>query len=1012
MLWRQGLLGSLLCMILAASGAAQGTTAPPADAADRDYSGELPRIAPTEPKAALATFRVADGFRLDQVAAEPLVVDPIAIAFDENGRMFVVEMRDYSEQAEEHLGRIRLLEDTNGDGIFDQSYVYAEGLSWPTAVACYKGGILVGAPPFIYYFRDDDGDRRADTKELVFKGFGRSNVQGLMNTFEWGLDNRIHGATSSSGASVTREEGASKLAVVQPAQAPSSEPLVLRGRDFAIEPRSMTLEPTSGGGQHGMSFSVWGDKFVCSNSDHIQHVRFEDRYVARNPYYAAPGARLSIAVDGPQAEVYRSSPVEPWRIVRTRLRMQKIVPGVVEGGGRPAGYFTGATGVTIFRGNAWPEEFSGWAVVGDVGSNLIHRKRLEADGATFKAYRFDQESELLSSSDIWFRPAQFTNSPDGGLYICDMYREVIEHPASLPPVIKRHLDLTSGRDRGRIYRLVAKDFQQPAPVRLGSADIATLVQTLDHANSWQRETAARLLYERQDRAAIGPLEKLVSAATRPETRLRALYALDGLQALSPAVLLTGLRDPHARVREHAVRLCERLAGDSAVLLEQLYAMVADPEFRVRYQLAFSLGELPSGPRRNEALAKLAKQDGTNALMQVAVMSSLREGAGEVLGSLTSDLTWSQSASGRTWTGLLASQIGKQQRPADIAAVLSLIRDASPEAKEVTQAVVQSLAAPQGSELATQLAAVTGGQAAAWMASLLTQSAAMAGDSEAPEAKRIEAIQRLRLGELGTRRELFVKLIAPYQPAGVQAAAVATLASYRAPEVAQILIDQWATLSPDLRSRAAEVLFSREAWLPTLLGAIEAGKIRASDLDPTRLRLLAEHRDPAIRERAARLRELSSTSARTEVLTQYRSALSLTGDAVKGREVFKKACSACHQLEGVGYPTGPNLAAMRARGPEAILTNVLDPNREVNPQYVSYAVITNDGRTLTGMITAESATSVTLKRADNAADTVLRIDIEELRSTGQSLMPEGLEKQIDPQAMADLLAYLQKTGDNP
>jgi putative membrane-bound dehydrogenase-like protein len=1012
MLWRHGLLGSLLCAILTLGSSAQETKAPTADSADRDYASELPRIAPTEPKDALATFRVAAGFRVDQVAAEPLVVDPIAVAFDENARMFVVEMRDYSEQAEEHLGRIRLLEDTDGDGSYDQSYVYAEGLSWPTAVACYRGGIFVGAPPHIYYLRDDDGDRRADTKELVFTGFGRSNVQGLLNTFEWGLDNRIHGATSSSGASVIREAGAPKLAVTPPTTAPSTEPLVLRGRDFAIEPRSMTLEPTSGGGQHGMSFSVWGDKFVCSNSDHIQHVRFEDRYVARNPYYAAPGARLSIAVDGPQAEVYRSSPVEPWRIVRTRLRMQKIVPGVVEGGGRAAGYFTGATGVTIYRGDAWPAEFAGWAVVGDVGSNLVHRKRLEEDGATFKAFRFDKESELLASSDIWFRPTQFINGPDGGLYITDMYREVIEHPASLPPVIKRHLDLTSGRDRGRIYRLVPQDFKQPAPLRLGAADTVTLVQTLNHSNSWQRETAARLIYERQDRAAVNPLEKLVTAAERPETRIRALYALDGLQALTAPVVLSGLRDTHPRVREHAVRLGERLANDSAELREQFYALVADPAFRVRYQLALSLGELSSGPRRNQALVTLAKQDGGNHLMQVAVMSSLREGAGEVLTGLAQDVTWSQSTAGRTWFGLLAGQIGKQQRPADVAAVLALVRDAAPQTQEVTRMVVQSLAAPQGSELATQLAAVTGGQAAAWMATLLTQSAATAADNEATEARRIEAILRLRLGELGSRRELFVKLLAPSQPAGVQAAAVATLASYRAPEVADILIEQWAALSPDLRSRSAEVLFSRESWLPLLLTAIEVGKIRASDLDPTRLRLLAEHRDPAIRERAVRLRDLSPTKGRTEILSQYQAALNLVGDAGKGREVFKKACAACHQLEGVGYATGPNLGAMRARGPEAILTNVLDPNREVNPQYVSYAVITNDGRTLTGMITAESATSVTLKRADNASDTVLRIDIEELRSTGQSLMPEGLEKQIDPQAMADLLAYLQKIGENP
>ena len=167
------------------------------------------------------------------------------------------------------------------------------------------------------------------------------------STFQWGLDNRIHGATSSSGADVVRVDqertGSGSPAVIDP------QPLALRGRDFAFDPRTLEMQPTSGGAQHGLSFNQWGDKFVCSNSDHIQHVRFEDRYVARNPYFAPPGPRASIATDGPQADVFRSSPIEPWRIVRTRLRVQGIVPGPVEGGGTPAGYFTGATGATNFQ---------------------------------------------------------------------------------------------------------------------------------------------------------------------------------------------------------------------------------------------------------------------------------------------------------------------------------------------------------------------------------------------------------------------------------------------------------------------------------------------------------------------------------------------------------------------------------------------------------------------------------------------------------------------------------------
>jgi putative membrane-bound dehydrogenase-like protein len=509
-------------------------------------------------------FSVAPGFEVQLAAQEPEVVDPVAMAFDEDGRLYVVEMRDYSEDYDLTLGRIRLLEDKDGDGVFETSTVFAEDLAWPTAVTCYEGGIFVGAPPNIYYLKDHSGDGQADERRIVYTGFARTNVQGLLNSFHWGLDNRIHGATSSSGAEV-------RLGTDKDNEQPA---LPLRGRDFAFNPRSLEMTPESGGAQHGMSFNGWGQKFVCSNSDHIQLVMFEDRYAARNPYAISPSARTSIAEDGPQADVYRTSPVEPWRIVRTRLRAKGVVPGVVEGGGRPAGYFTGATGVTIYTGDAWPEKYRGWALVGDVGGNLVHRKELEPRGVGLVAKRVDEQAEFVSSSDIWFRPVQFSNAPDGSLYILDMYREVIEHPASLHPVIKKHLDLTSGRDRGRLYRVVPEGFQSAAPPRLSQASNEELVALLDHANGWHRETAARLLCERQPAGLQRRVEQIVSTGKHPEGRIRALYVLQGLSSLTPGIVQLALGDEHAHVRRHAVRLSEPFLSDNPQLLQQVVASLS------------------------------------------------------------------------------------------------------------------------------------------------------------------------------------------------------------------------------------------------------------------------------------------------------------------------------------------------------------------------------------------------------------------------------------------------------
>lgn len=964
------------------------------DSINRDYAAELPRIPPTEPADALKTFHVAQGFRLEPVATEPLVADPVAVAFDDNARLFVVEMRGYSENKDEKLSQIRLLTDTDGDGRFDKSSVFADQLSWPTAVFYWGGSVLVADAPDILLFRDTNGDGRADEQRVLYTGLGFSNVQGLINSFQWGLDNRIYAAVSSSGAVLTRPDNK------------DTPPLAIRGRDIAIDPRTWNVTLVSGGAQHGLSFDDWGNRFVCSNSDHLQQVMYEDRYLARNPYVAAPSPRRSIAADGPQADVFRTSPVEPWRIVRTRLRASGVVPGVVEGGGRPAGYFTGATGATIYRGNAWPEEWRGLAIIGDVGSNLVHRKRLQADGVGFRGERIDVQSEFVSSTDIWFRPVQYANAPDGTLYILDMYREVIEHPASLPPLIKKHLDLTSGRDRGRIYRVVPEGFKQPSLPQLSTLTTAELVAFLAHPNGWHRDAAARLLYERQDKSAAGALAKLAAQPDQPLGRLHALYALDGMRALTADILLPRLSDQHPDVRRHAVRLTESLAATSPAIAHKLLAMTTDEALGVRYQLAFSLGELPASAERNRALVQLALRDGSDGYVRVAILSSLNEGAGEVLQALAADPDFLDHTAGRELLASLATQIGRQQRPADQQLALTTLQRLSAANSPTLPTLIQRLAPRKGTEFAAKIAVATGGKAETLMRSLLEAAVKRATDDKAGLKSRVAAVEQLRLGEYRDYSEVFPALLAPAVPPDLQAAALATLASYDSPEVSTLVLERFAVFSPRLKGQATDLLLSRPVWLAGLLSALEGGTIGSGDIDPAKLKSLAEHRDAAIRARVGNLLATSTLARRADVVETYRPVLDAKGDAERGKQVFTKTCAACHKLQGVGHEIGPNLAAMKARGSEAILLNVLDPNREVNPQYLTYAVATTDGRQLTGLLAAETATSITLKRADNASDTILRIDIDQLKSTGLSLMPEGMEKQIDQASMADLLEYLR------
>jgi putative membrane-bound dehydrogenase-like protein len=960
-----------------------------------DLKAELPRVPPHEPGDALSTFKALDGFRIEQVAAEPLVGSPVAMAFDEDSRLYVVEMRDYSEQDKDRLGRVRLLEDADGDGKFDKATMFVEGLSWPTAVACWDGGIFVGAAPDIYYLKDTNGDGKADVRKLVYTGFARNNVQGLLNSFQWGLDNRIHGSASSNGGRITRPDAQEFKAVS------------VSGRDFSFDPRTLDFRPESGGAQHGMTFDDWGRKFVCSNSDHIQMVMFEDRYVARNPSVSARSPRTSIAADGPQAEVFRISPVEPWRIVRTRLRVTGAAVGPIEGGGRAGGYFTGATGTTIYRGDAWPAEFVGQSFTGDVGSNIVHRKILKPDGVGFIADRADQAREFVASTDNWFRPAQFANGPDGNLYIIDVYREVIEHPLSLPPEIKQHLDLTSGRDRGRIYRVVRQDFKQKSSVKLGHASAAELVAALASRNGWTRDTAARLLYQRQSTDARAALEKLAAESKLPQGRMHAIAVLAGIHALSPQFVSARLADDDPRVRERAVLVSEPLLAGSPQLCEAICKLQDDPDMRVRCQLAFTLGSIQH-PARIPALASIVYKDSADPWMRLAVLSSLNDGAGSLFKHLLSDGKWRASDDGRQMLAELARYIGRHNRDNErdelLTALDSLPREENGLAEAVVRGLGEGLAKGSGT-LRDRLAAAGGAKAERVLDEMLRAARARAADDQLATRDRVDAIRTLALDVFAAAGPVLTALVSSQQSQDVQGAALNTLAKFSDPAIAATLVEVWPSLSPRLRAEAAESIFSRPAWLLVFLDAAQHDTVSLADLDPARLIVLEKHSDSAIRKRAAPLLAKIKLGRRQDVIDSYRSVLSTEGDRSRGRQVFQKICASCHRLEGVGYEIGPSLASFRNRGPEAILVNVLDPNREVNPQYVNYVLITNDGRSMTGMLAAETATSVTLKRAEDVTDTVPRSDIEQLRSSSLSIMPEGLEKQIDPAAMADLLAYL-------
>ncbi len=965
-------------------------------AAEADYSAELPRIPAKTLAEAQQCLQTQPGFRVELVAAEPLVKSPVAYAFNADGYLFVVEMVDYSEQETEHLGSIARLEDTDHDGRMDKRTNYAEGLSWPTAIWPWKNGVIVAEPPNLMWLGDNDGDGVSDVKEVWYDGFGRSNVQGLVNSLRWTVDGTIQGATSSSGAELKGGD----------MTADAGKSISLRGRDFVLDPLTKSLTPASGGGQHGMCFNRWGDKFATSNSDHLQQIIDLDAWLgSHSSSVPIPALRKSIAEDGPQAEVYRASPVEPWRIVRTRLRMSGAVPGVVEGGGRAAGYFTGATATCVMDSEAgFGEAAYDTAIVCDVGSNLVHRKRLLPKGLFWSGQRIDQESELLRSSDIWFRPVQLGDGPDGALYIVDMNREVIEHPKSLPPIIKKHLDLTSGRNTGRIWRLVpeksqvviaAKDAKFP-----GKSTPEELVQLLESPIAWQRRTASQLLVERADKKVLPTLAECIRRSPHPEARLLALHVLNRLQAGQPdkSVLADALRDKHPRVLTHAIRLVSQAQAPAE--FEQQLLQIKSDDANVQLALAIAAEKLTPAAKA-QLLVQVLNVNSEPLTRAVAIVSA-----------------------GNSTPSLLASGLSTEKTTELLRLVLpawsAALRDGTDSEfkQSVTQLVTSKLTAhdSRGAWLATLSALPGKGQADTLLKLLDDKShSELTSFVSATVSKAASSggtgLAWARLLPTEEVKQLAQELISPTKPEAQQLVMVESLL-WNNPEAGlSILLAKLPQMTPTVKAQTLGSLMRYSQVLDQVAEAIERKQINKAEIAPdVRQQLLAlPNKKLAERFKAV----LNAASAdRAQVIERYRPALNKvsqwTSDEIaEGRQVFKKVCAQCHRLQDMGNDVGPPLKQLGDKSPDQLLDIILDPNREVDPKYLGYSVLLEDSRVLSGIIREESAGQIVLAEAGGKTHTIARDEIDQLKSSGLSLMPNGLEEQITPEQMSQLIAYLKR-----
>ena len=977
----------------------------------KSLAEQMPRIPGKTPEEELKTFKLQHGFTLELVAAEPDVVDPIDAAFDERGRMYVVEMSDYpflpeqrvqkyKDQRAESWSRIRLLTDSDGDGRMDKSVVFADKLRWAQSVCCSKGGVYVLASGSLFFMKDTDSDDVADVKDLICTGFSHANVQALANGLEWGRDNAIYFSSGLAGGDLT-----------VPARDGKPEKKFTPGRrDLRLDPATNELTMVSGGQQFGHTIDDWGNRFICSNSNHIVHVVWPLEYLERNPQLSIPSTTRSIAKEGAAAVVYRTSGAEPWRLVRTARRaadpeMRKRLP---ESELVPIGFFTSATGITVYRGGAYPPEFHGNVFIGDVGANLVHRKKLTPDGISFTAERTEKDCEFLTSTDNWFRPTNFVNAPDGTLYMLDMYRETIEHPASIPEDIKALVDLESGHDKGRIWRLVAPNTKRVTPPDLGKATRDELVDQLGSTSGWARDTAQRLFVEQQDKSAVESLHKLTrtSAEGKPATpslaRLHAAWTLHGMKAINPTDV-TGLLHDDPRVIQHGIRLAEGVAAGSPELLELLTGVFWLDDTRLLWQSGFMAGELPAD-FTVAGLRLLAPAAANNNDIRTAWLSSVYPH----MGRLSTEMLAGKTEPLVPLLVELARLIGSSPKSDDVVALLKAVTDDKVPAttrSPVLVALGEGLRR-RGTSIARVLAETKADTAIGdSLSKVYQQASGLVGDAASNEATRLAAINLLALADAKLAETALPAVFTPQTAPALQQAAVKALAAHGSANSIELTLAPWKTFGPATRREVVDQLVSSASGATALVKAVETGSIKIGEIERDKRQLLLNHPNEAVKE-AARKVLAEPPSNRKQVVADYQATLDLTGDAARGQMLYGKTCVQCHRAGTAGHQVGPDLASVQNKSPSDLLIAIMDPNREAQPSFQTYTAVTLQGRIHTGMISSETAASLTLKRAEAKEDVVLRDTLDELISTGQSLMPEGLEKDIDKQALADLIAFIK------
>jgi putative membrane-bound dehydrogenase-like protein len=983
--------------------------------ADELVSFRYPAGGPTAPGEAAKKIRVSPTFDLSLVAAEPLVVNPIALDWDARGRLWLAVTPEYPFKEDKSPGRdaILILEDTNRDGQMDRRSVFADGLVLPTSFVFHRDGVIVSQAPQILFLRDTNGDGKADKREVLFSGFGTYDTHAVINNLRWGLDGWVYGCQGYSGTESTNIANARGQRFGK-----------IGNGIFRFQPDGRAIEQVASysGNSWGMDFNAEGELFFSmANGPHLSHVVMPERYLARG--------KLGNATSSKAIEDHQK--VSP---IFTDQRHEYVQVA-------PVGVFTAASGCTIYEGGAWPEKYHGSAFVCEPTVHIVHEDIVtRAESPTYEATRRD-DAEFIAGTDLWFRPVHTRVGPDGAMYLLDFYNQAISHN-DIRGIAhgKGNAAVRPDRDHqhGRLWRIQHKQARGYDAPPLAAATAPQLAAALAHPNAWVRLTAQRLLVERRDQTAAPAVAAMLDSRLAL-ARLHALWTLHLLDALPATNLIAALADAHPAVQNNALRLVPELrVAPSSNVVAAVLKLLKDTSERTRLDAVLALTQWEPGKETISATHKLfyhlrdAKESWTKSailgvarraptnFIRAAFASDQSEHYRALVAPLVEDFIHKRDAGVTAWilthAARQASSTDKlkihvlqtfAKHVGDYAPPFSTNIDAALRTFLKSESRSMRIAAfPLVSHYDTQ-----GGHYATELQALRRTLLAELDKEKVKDEDRNAYITTLMTVE-SMWPETISKLDALIEHGAskdVQKHIIVELGKTTSPLAAAVLLRNYSRFNTENKQLAVGTLLKRGDWALGLLSLVEKKTIPLNDLGVQTPGRLLTHPDATVAGRAARVLEAlrgPQTREKDALITKFQAAFIHPADQKNGKELFEKNCAVCHKFGDKGKDAGPNLTGAGLHGEAVLLTHILDPNRVVEGNFISYNVLTKKDEEYTGLIKTENTEKIVLKNLEGELE-LRRADIVSMKSSGLSLMPDGLEA-LGEKNIRDIVGYLAAT----